>query len=45
MRFTIHTYPDLQPGFLEMSVLLLEEVYEHMSDFSTVQEHGTFIFD
>ena len=38
VKFTVHTYPDLQP-FLEMAVPLLEGVYEHMSDLSTVQEH------
>lgn len=30
VKFTVHTYPDLQP-FLEMAVVLLEGVYEYMS--------------
>ena len=31
VKFTVHTYPDLQP-FLEMAIVLLEGVYEHMSN-------------
>ena len=34
VEMTIKTYPDLQP-FVEMAVLLLEGVYEHMSQVST----------
>lgn len=34
---TIKTYPDLQP-FVEMAVLILEGVYEHMSKVSTLSE-------
>ena len=31
VEITVKTYPDLQP-FLEMAVLLLEGVYEHMAE-------------
>ena len=31
VKFTVHTYPDLQP-FLEMAIVLLEGVYEHVSN-------------
>ena len=30
IKFTVYTYPDLQP-FLEMAIVLLEGLYEHMS--------------
>lgn len=40
VEITIKTYPDLQP-FLEMAVLLLEGVYEHMSQVSLSDREST----
>ena len=37
VEITIKTYPDLQP-FVEMAVLLLEGVYEHMSQVSALSD-------
>ena len=37
VEITIKTYPDLQP-FVEMAVLLLEGVYEYMSQVSTLNQ-------
>lgn len=34
VEITVKTYPDLQP-FLEMAVLILEGVYEHMAQVSS----------
>ena len=36
VEVTVKTYPDLQP-FLEMVVLILEGVYEHMAEVSECQ--------
>ena len=33
VEVTVKTYPDLQP-FLEMNILILEGVYEHMAEVS-----------
>ena len=38
VKFTVQTYTDLQP-FLMMADVLLEGVYEHMSELSTLEEH------
>ena len=37
--FIISTYPDLQP-FLEMAVVLLEGVYEHVKSAATPTDTG-----
>ena len=37
--FIISTYPDLQP-FLEMAVVLLEGVYEHVKSAATPNDPG-----
>ncbi len=36
IKFTVHTYPDLHP-FLEMAILMLEGVYEHMSTLDEIE--------
>ena len=40
VEITVKTYPDLQP-FLEMAVLILEGVYEHMAQVSLAHSTGT----